>query len=87
MIVRLGNYIIQLQRDVAALEGVFANYKINAEHGRREIPFREDAEKVSQEQGFQEVAAEQRRVLLQTVGHETQSSALIRGLYRQFLEE
>ena len=78
MVIRLGNYIIKLQRDISALEGVFTEYRIDTPDGRREIPYKEMAKKV---------AVEQRRSLLEAIGNETQGSALIRGLYREFLEE
>jgi hypothetical protein len=88
MTIRLGNYIIKLQRDISALEGVFTEYRITTADGRRrEIPYREMAQRIAQEEGSQQVAAEQRNSLLQTIGVETRSSALIRGLYRRFLEE
>jgi hypothetical protein len=87
MVIRLGNYIIKLQRDISALEGVFTEYRIDTPDGRREIPYKEMAKKVAQEEGPQQVAVEQRRSLLEAIGNETQGSALIRGLYREFLEE
>jgi hypothetical protein len=87
MVIRLGNYIIKLQRDISALEGVFTEYRIDTPDGRREIPYKEMAKKVAQEEGPQQVAVEQRRSLLEAIGNDTQGSALIRGLYREFLEE
>ena len=87
MALAIGRYIIKLQRQVSALEGAFLEYRINTPEGRREIPFREVAAKVAQEQGFLEVSSAQQYALHQAVEHETQSSALIRALHHQFLEE
>ena len=87
MTIALGNYIIQLQREINALEGVFMKYRINTDQGRREIPFREEAKQIALEEGPQQVAVEQRHVLLEALGGETLDSSLIRGLYLQFLEE
>jgi len=87
MALKLGNYIIKLQRQVSALEGAFLEYRINTPGGRREIPLREVAARVAQEQGFLQVSAAQRDGLLQAIEHETQGSALIRALHREFLEE
>jgi hypothetical protein len=85
--IALGNYIIKLQRDVDALQGVFTEYRIQTPEGRCEIPWREQARRIALEEGPQQIAAEQRRVLLQALSGETQGSVLIRELYRQFLEE
>lgn len=87
MVIQLGNYIIKLQRDISALEGVFTEYRIDTLEGRREIPYKEMAKKIAQEEGPQQIAVEQRRSLLEAIGNETQGSALIRGLYREFLED
>jgi len=84
MVIRLGNYIIKLQRDISALEGVFTEYRIDTPDGRREIPYKEMAKKVAQEEGPQQVAVEQRRSLLEAIGNETQGSALIRGCIESF---
>ena len=87
MVIALGNYIIGLQRDISALRGAFLEYRLETPEGRREIPFLEVARRVAEEESFQRVAIEQRRELLQALSDETQDSALIRGLYRRFLEE
>lgn len=87
MALAIGEYIIRLQRQVSALEGAFLDYRINTPEGRREIPFREVAARVAQEQGFLEVSAVQRQGLHQAIGHETHASSLIRALHREFLEE
>jgi hypothetical protein len=87
MAVRLGSYIIKLQRDISALQGVIKEYRSDTPQGGREIPWREQAKRIAQDEGLQRIAVEQRRMLLGAIGRETQGSALIHGLYRQFLEE
>ncbi len=87
MALKLGNYIIKLQREISALQGVFTEYRIETPQGRREIPWRSQAEKIAQEESLMLIAAEQQRSLLRAIDGETQGSALIRGLYREFLEE
>lgn len=87
MALKLGNYIIKLQREISALQGVFTEYRIDTPQGRREIPWRSQAEKIAQEEGPMQVAAAQQYSLLQAIGHETDGSVLIRALHREFLEE
>ena len=87
MALKLGNYILKLHRELSALQGVFTEYRIMTPEGRREIPWRSQAEHIAQEEGALLVAAEQQRSLLRAIGDETQGSALIRGLYREFLKE
>jgi hypothetical protein len=87
MALALGDYIIKLQLEKRALEGAFLEYRISTPEGRREIPFRQVAARIAQEEGLQEIASQQRHGLLQEVATGTPDSALIRGLYRQFLEE
>jgi hypothetical protein len=87
MAFQLGRYIIKLQKKIAVLEGVFLEFRIDTPQGRREIPYRELAEKVSREEGYLLVENEQLNVLSQAIPDGTPDSALIRGLHRQFLDE
>lgn len=88
MAIQLGNYIIKLQSDISALEGVFTEYRISNPDGHlREIPYREVARKIALEEGPQQIAVEQRNSLIQAIGDETHDSSLIRKLYGEFLEE
>lgn len=88
MTLALGNYIIKLQRDISALQGVFTEYRIETQMGQKvEIPWREMAKTISQETGEQQIAVAQRHSLLLAIADETQGSALIRALHNQFLEE
>lgn len=87
MILQLGYYIIKLQTEMNALRGVFTEYRIDTPQGRREIPWREDAKRITQETAALEISSAQRYSLLQAIEPETQCSALIRGLYLHFLED
>ena len=87
MVLQIGRYIIKLQREISALQGVFTEYRIDTPFGRREIPWREKAKQIALEEGPQQIASEQQRSLLQAISGETHGSALIRGLYGQFFEE
>lgn len=87
MALSLGNYVIKLQNRILVYEGVFMEYRINTPHGPREIPFRDDAKRIAQEDALKQIAVEQRNALLQDIGDETHGSELIRALCRQFLEE
>jgi hypothetical protein len=84
MALRLGEYINSLLEEIAALKGVFLEYRIETPAGRREIPVEEMKKRVSLEAGFREVCDAQRRGLLQAIEHETQASALIRSLCRHY---
>lgn len=87
MALRLGNFIIKLQREIEALEQVFAECKVETPQGKREIPFRQIANEIAHEVSFLKVSAARQRDLREAVGAETQCLGLIRALYCQFLEE
>ena len=84
--IRLGNYINGLIQQIVVYEGVFMEYRAPTPTGQREIPFREDARRIAQEESLIQIADERRAALLQAIGDETQSSALIRILQEQFLD-
>jgi hypothetical protein len=86
-ITRLGDYIIKQQQRILVYEGVFMEYRVSTSHGPREIPFREDAKRIAQEEALIQIADERRRELRQGIEHESEPSALIRALYRQFVGE
>jgi hypothetical protein len=86
-VLALGNYIIKQQQRILIYEGVFMEYRISTSHGWREIPFREDAKRIAQEEALMQIADERQTELLLGIEHESEPSALIRALYRQFLKE
>lgn len=86
-ITHLGDYIIKLQQRILVYEGVFMEYRISTSRGPREIPFREDAKRIGQEEALMQIAAERQRELRQDIENESEPSALIRTLYRQFVGE
>lgn len=84
--IRLGNYINDLIHKSIVYEGVFMEYRISTSTGNRELPFRDDARRIAQEEALIEIADVRRSELLQAIGDETQASALIRILQEQFLD-
>lgn len=85
--IRLGRYIIALRQQILEYEAVFMEYRISDEYGRRrEIPFREDARRIGEEEALKRIAVELQNELLQGIGQQSEPSALIRELCRQFLE-
>jgi hypothetical protein len=87
MALALGHYINELLKKIAALEGTFLEYRVTNHEGHRvEIPWREDLKRVSQEPSFRGLSDAQSTALLQAIGDETQSSALIRALCRHYLQ-
>ena len=86
MALAMGQYINSLLTKISALEGVFLEYRITDQDGRRrEIPWREDLMRVAQEPAFREVSAARSDGLLRAIGDEHQASALIRALCRHYL--
>jgi hypothetical protein len=54
---RLGNYIIDLIREIEAIKGVIWELRIDTPQGRREIPLAEMKKRISQEEMFVRVSA------------------------------
>ena len=87
MALALGSYINSLWQKIAALEGVFLEYRIINEQGHRvEIPWREVAARIAQEPSFLDSSRAQSDALLRAIGAETQLSALIRALCKHYLQ-
>jgi hypothetical protein len=78
MALKLGNRIVQLQRDVSALQAVLGQYILVTPGNRREIP---------QEPKANRIATEQERNLAVAIGEGKDASELMHALYREFLEE
>jgi hypothetical protein len=83
----LGEYIIKQQQRILVYEGVFMEYRVSTPHGLREIPFREDAKRIAQEEALIQIADERQHELRTGIERESEPSALIRALYRQFVGE
>ncbi len=87
MALALGQYINSLLQKIAALEGVFPEYRITNHEGRRvEIPWKEDVKRIAQEESFRRLSDAQSDALLRAIGDETQPSDLIRALCRTYLQ-
>lgn len=78
MALKLGNHIVRLQRDVSALQTILGQYLLVTPGNKREIPREAQADRI---------AAEQERNLAAAIGEGKDASALMRALYREFLEE
>lgn len=86
MALGLGEYIVGLLRRISALQGVFTEYRVPTEDGRRiEIPWKEDEKRMATEPAALEIVAAQLRSLREAVGDETPESQLLRALYRHFV--
>jgi hypothetical protein len=86
MAMELGRYIIQLQKEISVLEGVFMEFRIDTPLGQQEIPWRELAKKVAQEDGFRQIVNARLFTLEQAIHDETSAPEMILELYRQFIE-
>jgi hypothetical protein len=87
MALALSQYINSLLEKIAALEGVFLEYKITNPDGHRvEIPWKEDLKRIRQESSFRDLSDAQSDALLRAIGDESQPSALIRALCRHYLQ-
>jgi len=88
MALGLGEYIVRLLGRIAALEGVFTEYRVPQRDGRQvELPWKEDSKRVAQESGALEISAARLRSLHHAVGDGTLESELIRALHRHFVGE
>jgi hypothetical protein len=84
MALALGNYINELLAKIAAMEAVLAERRVTDPQGR--IQWRDDVSRVLLDPASRRLSDAQSRVLLQTVGDETQASALIRALCRNYFQ-
>lgn len=86
----LGEYILNLQADIAALRGVFMEYRVSTPQGNREVPWRQDVERIRLEASaahVREVSGELLRGSLEAAGSDAKGSTLIRALHRHFLDD
>jgi hypothetical protein len=87
MALAIGNYINELLQKISALEAVLAEHRITDSQGRRvEIPWREDVKRILQDPSFRRLSVAQSNALLQAIDDETQASALIRALCRNYFQ-
>ncbi|HEX3438416.1 MAG TPA: hypothetical protein VHT24_16725 [Pseudacidobacterium sp.] len=85
MALALGQYINSLLQKISGLEGIFAEYRITDHEGHRiEIPWREDLKRISQEPSFRQLSDAQSDAPLLAISDETEASALIRALCRNY---
>lgn len=81
MALELARLIIQQQKQIAVLEGVLMECRIDTPQGRREVPWREMAKTIGREESFQLVVNARLADLSQAIHDETPDSRLIPGLY------
>jgi hypothetical protein len=87
MALAIGHYINELLEKISALEAVLEEQRITDSQARHvEIPWKEDVKRILQDPSFRRLSVGQSNALLQAIGDETQASALIRALCRNYFQ-